>query len=177
MRPVRAGRLVNLLLLLERRGRMTAPELATELEVSVRTVLRDIEALSGAGVPVYSIRGPRGGFELLEGYRRELSGTDRWSPITSTPGRPRRATVRISPEGRRLAAVMRVLQPLRVHAPAPPNTEGWQVATFRTAGLEMTARQVLSLGADVEVVAPASLRERVRELARRTVERYERQDV
>lgn len=53
---------------------MTADELAGELEVSARTVLRDIEALSTAGIPVYADRGRRGGFSLLPGFRTELAG-------------------------------------------------------------------------------------------------------
>ncbi|MFB6561004.1 MULTISPECIES: helix-turn-helix transcriptional regulator [unclassified Streptomyces] len=71
---MRADRLVSLVLLLRQRGRLTADTLARELQVSTRTVLRDIEALSAAGVPVYAERGRYGGFALLPGFRTELTG-------------------------------------------------------------------------------------------------------
>ncbi|MFD3994553.1 helix-turn-helix transcriptional regulator [Streptomyces sp. NPDC058548] len=91
---MRADRLVSLVLLLRQRGRLTADTLAGELGVSTRTVLRDIEALSLAGVPVYAERGRHGGFALLPGFRTELTGLNHdeaLALLTAGSGRGERA--------------------------------------------------------------------------------------
>ncbi|OIU70513.1 helix-turn-helix transcriptional regulator [Rossellomorea aquimaris] len=71
---MRGDRLISILLLLQSHGRMTAGELAEELEVSERTIYRDMDALSGTGIPVVAERGKNGGWSLLENYRTDLTG-------------------------------------------------------------------------------------------------------
>jgi len=78
---VRADRLVAIVLLLQTHGQRTAGQLARELETSERTIRRDLDALSGAGVPVYAQRGRGGGWALAGGHRIDLSG------LTSTEAR------------------------------------------------------------------------------------------
>ena len=173
---VRAGRLVALLMLLQDRGQVTAAELARQLEVSPRTILRDIEALSGAGVPVFATRGARGGFQLLGAYERSLpmpSG----APARRAAG-ARRARARLSLAGRRLVALTGRPAGVRLRTRSRgAETGSWVEATWPIDTLEAAVLDVLSLGAEVEVVGPVDLRAAVAEVARRIAERHGRAPV
>ncbi len=143
---------------------MTARDLARELEVSERTVLRDLDELSGAGVPVYATRGRAGGFQLLDGYRPELPVASARPTAAGTrppSDRARRAAVRISPEGRRLAALLGHPRPLRVRRAVPPDEHGWVEATFRIDTVDAAVIDVLALSPHVEVLTPPALRREV----------------
>ena len=74
--PMRADRLLSILLLLQSRGQLTGRELAKRLEVSERTLHRDMDALSAAGMPVFALRGSRGGWQLEENWRTQVPGLD-----------------------------------------------------------------------------------------------------
>jgi predicted DNA-binding transcriptional regulator YafY len=90
---MRASRLLSILMLLQQRGRANAPTLAQALGVSMRTVLRDIDQLSAAGVPIWSDRGREGGFQLRAGWSTQLNGlTEAESHALMLAGLPRAAT-------------------------------------------------------------------------------------
>jgi len=195
---VRASRLVRLLGLLQARGRMSTRLLAAELEVCERTVLRDIEALSSAGIPVYATRGRHGGFELVDGFTsdlpggpadslgRDLASRRRGEPppgaraaaggappaaggAPPAAGGVQRALIRLSPRGRRLAALLG--RPAGVHirrqAAPVPGRDDWAEAWVRIDSPDTAVLDLLALGAEVEVVHPPELRAQMAGAGRR----------
>jgi predicted DNA-binding transcriptional regulator YafY len=89
-RIMRADRLLQIMLLLQTRGCLTSKELAARLEVSERTIFRDMEALSAAGVPVYAERGVQGGWKLAEGYRTDWAGLNKEEIVSLLAAKPHR---------------------------------------------------------------------------------------
>ncbi|MEV0695323.1 YafY family protein [Streptomyces sp. NPDC050388] len=114
---MRAARLIKMVLLLQSRSSMTAAELARELEVSERTVTRDAQALSEAGVPVYADRGRAGGYRLVGGYRTRLTGLARGEAealfLSGVPGALREMGLEDAASAARLKVSAALLPSLR----------------------------------------------------------------
>ena len=192
---MRASRLVAIADLLQARGRMTAGQLADALEVSPRTILRDLSELSSAGIPVFAVRGSAGGFELISGYAagaagpaggRSAGARSVGAPSVGAPsvgGRPAdggpaaaiRAHVLLSPRGRELVALSGRSAGFRVrHSASPlPAPPGWIEGWLRTGPLEHAVLDVLGFGTEVEVISPPELRRAVQVHALRIAARHE----
>lgn len=164
---MRAGRLLSLLLVLQNGGRHTARDLADRLGVSERTVLRDLEVLSGAGVPVYGVRGPGGGFALLDTFAQAVPALP--PGLAAGSGRLRRVRVRIAPAALQLALVAGRPEGWRPRRPSEVMTgrEDWQEGSFRFDSYDTAVRELMALGSEVEVVLPVELRATMAEIGRR----------
>lgn len=144
---------------------MTARELAERLEVSERTVLRDIDVLSGSGVPVYAVRGPGGGFALLDTFDHSFPPVA--SHLTAGDGRIRRVRVRLAPNALQVAQLSGRPDGWRARptAAAPDDRPDWVEGSFRYTSPEVVLRDLAALGADVEVLLPVELRRAMADFA------------
>jgi predicted DNA-binding transcriptional regulator YafY len=169
---VRASRLVGLLGLLQARGRMSARQLASELEVSPRTIARDIEALGSAGIPVYAVRGRLGGFQLIDGFTSDLPGTRYRPPRRPEGAGVQHARIRLSPRGRRLAALLGRPAGIRIRRSSPPiaGRRDWVEAWVRIDSPDAMVLDILALGAEAEIVHPPELRAQIVSTAMRVAD-------
>lgn len=170
---MRAGRLLNLLLLLQNGGRQTAAQLAQRLEVSERTVLRDLEVLSGSGVPVFATRGPGGGFEMLGTFRQDVP--PRPPGLDGGRGRLRRIRVRIAPAALQRAIALGRPEAWRArpHAEPAPDRPDWIEGSFRFESYEDAVPELLALGPEVEVLLPVEMRAVLADAGRTILRRHE----
>jgi predicted DNA-binding transcriptional regulator YafY len=164
---MRAGRLLRLVLILQDGRRHRAADLAEQLEVSMRTVLRDLESLSTAGVPVYATRGPNGGFQLLDTFSPTVSAVP--PGLTAARGQLRRVRVRLAPAALQLAVVNGKPEGWRPrpHPTSAPDRPDWVEGSFRFDSYDTAIRELLALGPDVEVLLPVELRDAMAEVGRR----------
>ena len=169
---MRAGRLLSLLLVLQSGRRFTARELSLRLGVSQRTVVRDLEVLSAAGVPVYGVRGPGGGFEMLDTF--ELAVPPLPAGLTPTSGRLRRVRVRIAPTALQLALVAgrpEGWRPRPDATPAPDRPD-WLEGSFRFDSDATAVRELVALAPEVEVLLPRELRSTMATIGRRIARQH-----
>src|SRR5262249_24522342 len=120
---MKGDRLLSALLLLQANGRMTGRDLARRLEVSQRTVHRDMESLSASGVPIYALRGAQGGWQLDEGWRTQVPGLDEVELRALLMAQPR-----VIGDTRLAAAAERGLEKLMA---AMAGGMGWAAASMR----------------------------------------------
>ena len=169
---MRAGRLLQLVLTLQDGRRHTASQLAEQLQVSQRTVLRDLDALSTAGVPVYAVRGPQGGFQLLDTFQRDVPTIP--PGLTAPRGQLRRVRVRLAPAALQLALVNGKPEGWRLRPnPTPaPDRPDWIEGSFRFDSYDTAIRELLALGPDIEILLPAELRTTMATIGRRIARRH-----
>lgn len=129
---MRADRLISILMLLQTHERMTADELSKELDVSPRTIYRDITALNVAGVPVYTDRGPGGGIALLESYRTTLTGLNEDEARALFMLNIPEALVELGVDQKLKSAL------LKLAAALPPSQQGIGVSTQQRIYLDST---------------------------------------
>jgi predicted DNA-binding transcriptional regulator YafY len=165
---MRAGRLLRLVLTLQDGQRRTAADLADRLQVSTRTVLRDLDTLSTAGVPVYATRGPGGGFRLLDTFDRP--NLDIAPGLSAARGPLRRVRVRLAPTALQVALVNGKPEGWRPRPhPDPPASDrpDWIEGTFRFDSYDTAVRELLALAPDIEILLPVELRNVMATLAQR----------
>ena len=167
-----AGRLLNLLLLLQNNEQLTASQIAEELEISRRTVLRDIEALSSAGVPIYSVRGREGGFRMLHTFNQSVPAIV--PGLKARRGQLRRVRVRLSPAALQLAVMYGRPEGWRKRPTAEPPADRpeWVEGSFRFDSYDSAIRELLSLGPEVEVLLPVEMRQAMATVGRRIATRH-----
>jgi predicted DNA-binding transcriptional regulator YafY len=170
---MRAGRLLRLVLLLQDGRRHTAADLADRLQVSSRTVLRDLDTLSTAGVPVFATRGPNGGFQLLDTFRQPDLGV---APgLSALRGPLRRVRVRLAPTALQMALVNGRPEGWRARPipdPPPPDRPDWIEGSFRFDSYDTALRELLGLGPDIEILLPVELRQAMASLAQQLARRH-----
>lgn len=164
---MRAGRLLRLVLVLQDGRRHTAADLATQLEVSIRTVVRDLETLSASGVPVYATRGPGGGFQLLDTFQQPDLAVP--PGLNTARGPLRRVRVRLAPSALQIALVNGRPAGWRARPNPTPSAArpDWIEGSFRFDSYDSALRELFTLVPDVEILLPVELRTGMAELARR----------
>lgn len=170
---MRASRLLQILLLLQNRGRLTSAQLAAELEVTPRTILRDVDAMTEAGLPIIVFQGNQGGIELGFNYRTRLTGLDQDEAealgVILGAEQPAMAQLGMADAARRAktklvesfpdkvrATVQRAMGQFAVERPAPPDDP--RVAAFAEAVRGQRIVRINASGPDARVVHPVGMR-------------------